>query len=68
MAVDLAAAASGRRRPPRLAVATKPSRRVARVAVLLLAVGDAGAAAYGAASSLAAQSDVDSRLPIQVGT
>lgn len=67
MAMDPAAVAGVRRQPPRVALATKPSRKTVQVAVHLLAAGEQGAAAYGAPSSLAAQADLESRLPVQVG-
>ena len=67
MAVDPVAVAGVRRQPPRVALATKPSRKTVQVAVHLLAAGEQGAAAYGAPSSLAAHADLESRLPVQVG-
>lgn len=52
--------------PVCIAVATRHSRKVSRVSMLLLAASEGAAVVYGAASSLTAQIDVHTKLTVQV--
>jgi hypothetical protein len=49
-----------------IAVASKINRKMSEVSVMMLAASDSAAAAYGAATSITAQINVLSKLPVQV--